>query len=79
MAKHRDNRDEDTFEYPAEEAVVVEVKPAPVVVQRKLLTFEQWAARKGFKKHHLGGIRAFIGDADRNRPFEDWDTAAKGY
>lgn len=83
MAKNRDNKEEDTFEAQPEMVVVEEVMPVAVaqapVKPRKLLTFEQWAARKGFKKHHIGGIRAFIADANRNRPFEEWDLAAKGY
>ncbi len=54
------------------------VSPPPAVPGRKY-SFNQWAASKGKKPHHLAGLRAFCKTVKRNRTFEDWDKVFKGY
>ena len=46
----------------------------------KLLSFEQWAARKGIPSHHRGGMRAFVKkNPSRHRTAEQWDACLVGY
>lgn len=54
------------------------VSPPPAVPGRKY-SFNQWAASKGKKPHHLAGLRAFCKTVKRNRTFEDWDKVFKDY
>ena len=52
-------------------------RPATKPVKR--YTFEQWAARRGVKNHHRGGLRAFIKNSTKPRSLADWDSGFKGY
>ena len=45
----------------------------------KRYTFEQWAARRGVKNHHRGGLRAFIKNSTKPRSLKDWDSGFEGY
>ncbi len=56
----------------------LKVAPPPAVPGRKY-SFNQWAASKGKKPHHLAGLRAFCKTVKRNRTFEDWDKVFKDY
>jgi hypothetical protein len=51
----------------------------PVTKPAKRYTFDQWAARRGVKNHHRGGLRAFIKNSKKPRTLEDWDLGFKGY
>jgi hypothetical protein len=54
-------------------------KRPPVTKPVKRYTFEQWAARRGVKNHHRGGLRAFIKNSTKPRTLADWDLGFKGY
>ena len=54
------------------------VSPPPVVPGRKY-SFNQWAASRGKKPHHLAGLRAFCKSVQKKRTFEEWDEVFKGY
>lgn len=56
----------------------LEVSPPPPVPGRKH-SFNQWAASRGKKPHHLAGLRAFCQTVNRARTFEDWDGVFKDY
>ncbi len=56
----------------------LEVSPPPPVPGRKY-SFNQWAASRGKKPHHLAGLRAFCKTVKRARTFEDWDGVFKAY
>ncbi len=71
------NKDKDIVEGIVIETI--EELPKIFVEAPKTITFEQWAARKKIKNHHLRGIRAHVIDAERARTFEDWERASKGY
>lgn len=45
----------------------------------KRYTFEQWAARRGVKTHHRGGLRAFIKNSTKPRSLKEWDSGFEGY
>jgi hypothetical protein len=57
----------------------VAAKRPPVTKPVKRYTFEQWAARRGVKNHHRGGLRAFIKNSTKPRTLADWDLGFKGY
>jgi hypothetical protein len=57
----------------------VAAKRPAVTKPVKRYTFEQWAARRGVKVHHRGGLRAFIKNSTKPRTLEDWDLGFKGY
>lgn len=60
---------------------VEEPAPRPVVVLpkvEKLISFDQYAKRKGIPDHHMPGMLAFVKDS-KNRSMEGWDSVFKDY
>lgn len=54
-------------------------KKRSVVKPVKRFSFEQWAARRGVKEHHRGGLRAFVKNPNKYRTLEEWDKCFVGY
>lgn len=74
----------------AAEEAEPEREPEPVVVQQPVvsqapkrrvrgLSLAQYAAQRQVKRHHLGGMRAFIKNPDRVRTLEEWDKVFRDY
>lgn len=76
MAKNKDEVEID----------VMESTPVPVTQifvrapREKVYSFEQWARLRSKLDHHLGGLKAFLGELAGNRyPLEKWDEIMKSY
>lgn len=62
--------------------------PAPVFgrkpserrkAQSRRMTFDQYAKAKGFKEHHVPGLRAYCDNPDKLRTANEWDEHLKDY
>lgn len=51
----------------------------PLPRASKVISFHQWAARRGIKKQHLRGMRAFVSNPNQSRSLEEWDSIFEKY
>ena len=49
------------------------------VVPERTVSFEQYAQKRGIPRHHFGGRKAYVQNADVPRTLLEWDEAFKGY
>lgn len=45
----------------------------------KKISFRRWAISKGYKEHHLAGLRAFVPNVNVLKSAEEWDRLFDGY